>query len=61
MKKIPESFELDQEDIKTAIKFWLNAIAHTTDNFTVSLEVKENQHNNAYDEKYVIAATAIKK
>jgi hypothetical protein len=25
MKKIPESFELDEDDIKEAIAYWLNA------------------------------------
>jgi len=38
MKKIPETFELDQEDIKEAIAFWLNS-EHSDGEYDYDFEI----------------------
>lgn len=48
MKKIPETFELDENDIKEAIAYWLNEGEHSDGegysyDFDISLQVKEVQ------------------
>lgn len=40
MKKVPESFELDEEDIRTAINYWLKLSYGNSDStFDISFSV----------------------
>lgn len=38
MNKIPEKYELDQQDIKDAITDWLNNYTEGSDNFTITFK-----------------------
>jgi|HubBroStandDraft_5_1064220.scaffolds.fasta_scaffold37058_2 hypothetical protein len=68
MKKIPESFDLDEEDIKEAIVDWLNKVEYydTIDDvdfdITLSVEKKFDVRPGMDDwsEKNIITAKAVK-
>jgi hypothetical protein len=68
MKKIPESFDLDEEDIKEAIVDWLNKVEYydTIDDvdfdITLSVEKKVDVRPGMGDwsEQNIITAKAVK-
>jgi hypothetical protein len=63
MKKIPESFELDEADIKAAIIDWLNQRTFTSDfdvSFSVEKKVDVRPGMGDWSERNIITAKAVK-
>jgi hypothetical protein len=60
MKKFPEIFELNEEDIKNAINYWLNGNNNYDDLYDVDLIVKDKYAEGVCVDHFCIA-TAVKK
>lgn len=62
MKKIPARYELSEEDIKEAIKYWLNK-RYENDGyeheFTVALSVEASGYSQHFNEKQSSNITAL--
>lgn len=65
MKRIPESFELDESDIMTALHLYLKSLGKG-DEFTITLHTENKQSPmgggmSGYSERVIVSATASKK